>query len=359
MRYRKLGNTGLWVSEVSFGTIPILQGDIPVLPQYYNLEEEEALAVMDYAFSLGCNLFDTAIVPEYGDAEIKLGKFASCIGRENIIISDKARFFDGNAMYQAVLDSCEYLGTYADLYFVHQADNEHREEVFQKGGALDALTELKKEGKIRFAGVASHYYDILLQGAFDPRVDVLQGSGNLLERGMLDRIGKEEVFRKKGVLINKVYAAGILPAFFPADVLIRSVLSYPISSALIGMGTIEEVRQGMEWNAEEIKELPSFEQVLQTLEKQFSPIACDRCQKCFCPYGTDISTIFRQYQYYFLGKDYWALRKLNMNIEESARLCRICTRMPCLEQCPRKIRIPDEMEKVVNLVRKHPIIWNG
>lgn len=359
MRYRKLGDTGLWVSEVSFGTIPILQGNIPVLPRYYNLKEEEALSVMDYAFSLGCNLFDTAIVPEYGDAEIKLGKFASCIGRENIIISDKARFFDGNAMYQAVLDSCENLGTYADLYFVHQVDDEHREEVFKKGGALDALTELKGEGKIRFAGVASHYYDILLQGASDPRVDVLQGSGNLLERGMLDRIGKEKTFRKKGVFINKVYAAGILPAFFPADVLIRAVLSYPISSALIGMGTIEEVRQAMEWNAEEVKELPSFEQVLQTLEKQFSPIACDRCQRCFCPYGTDISTVFRQYQYYFLGKDYWALRKLNMGIEESARLCRICTEMPCLEQCPRKIRIPDEMEKVVNLVRKHPLIWNG
>lgn len=359
MRYRKLGDTGLWVSEVSFGTIPILQGNIPVLPRYYNLKEEEALSVMDYAFSLGCNLFDTAIVPEYGDAEIKLGKFASCIGRENIIISDKARFFDGNAMYQAVLDSCENLGTYADLYFVHQVDDEHREEVFKKGGALDALTELKGEGKIRFAGVASHYYDILLQGASDPRVDVLQGSGNLLERGMLDRIGKEKTFRKKGVFINKVYAAGILPAFFPADVLIRAVLSYPISSALIGMGTIEEVRQAMEWNTEEVKELPSFEQVLQTLEKQFSPIACDRCQRCFCPYGTDISTVFRQYQYYFLGKDYWALRKLNMGIEESARLCRICIEMPCLEQCPRKIRIPDEMEKVVNLVRKHPLIWNG
>lgn len=359
MRYRKLGDTGLWVSEVSFGTIPILQGNIPVLPRYYNLKEEEALSVMDYAFSLGCNLFDTAIVPEYGDAEIKLGKFASCIGRENIIISDKARFFDGNAMYQAVLDSCENLGTYVDLYFVHQVDDEHRDEVFKKGGALDALTELKGEGKIRFAGVASHYYDILLQGASDPRVDVLQGSGNLLERGMLDRIGKEKTFRKKGVFINKVYAAGILPAFFPADVLIRAVLSYPISSALIGMGTIEEVRQAMEWNAEEVKELPSFEQVLQTLEKQFSPIACDRCQRCFCPYGTDISTVFRQYQYYFLGKDYWALRKLNMGIEESARLCRICIEMPCLEQCPRKIRIPDEMEKVVNLARKHPLIWNG
>ncbi|MDE7298375.1 MAG: aldo/keto reductase, partial [Lachnospiraceae bacterium] len=84
MRYRKLGNTGLTVSETGFGTIPILQGSVPVLPEYYNLDEEAALAVMGHAFSLGCNLYDTAIVPEYGDAEIKLGKFAARIGRNRI-----------------------------------------------------------------------------------------------------------------------------------------------------------------------------------------------------------------------------------------------------------------------------------
>ena len=81
MRYRKLGDTGLMVSEVSFGTIPVLQGSVPVLPDYYNLSEEQALAVMEHAFRLGCNLYDTAIVPEYGDAEPKLGKFASGGGR--------------------------------------------------------------------------------------------------------------------------------------------------------------------------------------------------------------------------------------------------------------------------------------
>ena len=82
MKYRKLGNTGLQVSEVGFGTIPVLQGNVPVLPTYYNLDETQAIAVMEHAYRLGCNLYDTAIVPEYGDAEIKLGKFAARIGRE-------------------------------------------------------------------------------------------------------------------------------------------------------------------------------------------------------------------------------------------------------------------------------------
>ena len=109
MKYRRLGKTGLEVSEIGFGTIPILKGNVPVLPDYYDLEEEEALAVMEHAFRLGCNLYDTAIVPEYGDAELKLGKFAARIGRNRIVISDKTRFYDGNEMYQAVQTSCENL----------------------------------------------------------------------------------------------------------------------------------------------------------------------------------------------------------------------------------------------------------
>lgn len=357
MNYRKLGKTGISVSEVSFGTIPILQGSVPVLPDYFNLNEDQALAVMEHAFRLGCNLYDTAIVPEYGDAELKLGRFAACIGRERIIISDKARFFDGNEMYQAVLRSCENLGSYADIYFIHQVDGDHEEEVFQKGGALDALVELKEQGKIRFTGIASHYYDILLRGASDPRVDVLQGSGNILERGMLERIKKEPLFLEKGILVNKVYAAGLLPAFFPARTLIEAVLTYPVSSALIGIGTTWQADTAMAWSKKSYK-IPCFQQVLSVLEREFDPLPCNRCQRCSCSYGTEIHTLFRQYQYFFMGKDYWALRKLSMGIGQSAKQCCECTEMPCLSMCPAGIRIPDEIQKLNQLVNDHPVIQN-
>lgn len=336
MRYRKLGCTGLTVSEVGFGTISVLKGSVPVLPDYYNLSDQEAVAVMEHAFLLGCNLYDTAIVPEYGDAEPKLGKFASFIGRENIIISDKARFYNGNEMYQAVETSCKNLGTWADIYFVHQVDFDSQDEVFQKGGALDALT--------------------LLRGAADCRVDVLQGSGNLLERGMLDRIKEAPLFCQKGLLINKVYGAGLLPAFFPVETLIGTVLSYPVSSALIGIGTMAQADAAMGFHREFFHGVPSFGQVLSVLEKEYSPIPCDCCQRCVCPFGTEIHTVFRQYQYYFLGKEYWAIRKLRMGIEESARLCRMCETMSCMDMCPMKIRIPDEMNRIWRIVNDARII---
>jgi len=350
MKYRKLGETGISVSEISFGTIPILKGNIPVLPNYYNLHDDAATEVMKHAYNLGCNLYDTAIVPEYGDAEIKLGKFSKIIGRENIIISDKARFFYGDEMYDAVLESCENLQTYPDIYFVHQVDTKNADVTFGKFGALDALADLKKQGIIKFVGIASHYYDILLRGAKDARVDVLQGSGNILERGMLDRIENErDLFLKKGFLVNKVYAAGILPRFFSEKVLTDGVLSYPISTALIGLGTISEVDAAMK-NLSDDYNRPTFKDVLYKLEKNFIPIPCDRCQKCECIYGFEIHILLRQFNYYQLGKDYWALRKLDMSIADLRSKCEKCTVQSCMSGCEKNIDIPNEINKIKNLV---------
>lgn len=363
MKYRKLGETGLAVSEIGFGTIPILSGNVPVLPEYYSPDTEGAAAVMEYALGLGCNLYDTAIVPEYGDAEIKLGVFARRVGRERIIISDKARFFTGNEMYEAVLTSIQNLGTTPDIYFAHQVDPGNEDQVFGPYGAVAALAELKAEGRIRFAGIASHYYDILLRGAMDSRIDVLQGSGNILERGMLDRMEQEPLLKRKGFLVNKVYAAGILPSFFDEKTLIEGVLTYPVSCALIGLGRAEQVDAAMrrggvagkrgEEQTDLERKRPDFQEVLSALQKWYEPLPCDRCQRCTCIHGTEIHTVFRQYNYYFMGKDYWALRKLDLGISESAEFCRSCTDLTCMKQCPRRLRIPELMQEIEKLTKIH------
>ena len=71
MRYRQLGRTGLMVSEIGFGTIPVLSGNVPVLPEYFSPDVDEAVKIMNCAYKMGCNFYDTAIPEEYGDAEYK------------------------------------------------------------------------------------------------------------------------------------------------------------------------------------------------------------------------------------------------------------------------------------------------
>lgn len=348
MRYRELGRTGLKVSELGFGTIPILSGHVPVLPEYFSPDTDTAVAIMRKAFDHGCNFYDTAIPEEYGDAEFKLGQFVKTIDRSKIVISDKARFYGGGDIYREVLKSTENLGTKPDIYFVHQVDDSNADEVFAKGGALDALYDLKREGKIGFTGIASHYYSVLHRATLDKRVDVLQGSGNILERGMLDRIRDEEAFKGKGFILNKVYAAGLLIGPFSVTELIGGILEYPFSCALLGIGTFEQEKQAF---AEEYPFIHfEFEEVLDRLRERIDPIGCDRCQKCVCPYGHEIHTSFRQYNYFHLGKEFWAINKLKMDLMETARHCKTCDEKPCMKECTRKLYIPGEIERIEKLL---------
>ncbi|MCR5330282.1 MAG: aldo/keto reductase [Lachnospiraceae bacterium] len=353
MRYRELGKTGLRVSELGFGTIPILSGHVPVLPKYYSPDTETAVAVMKKAYDHGCNFYDTAIPEEYGDAEAKLGEFVKTVDRNTVIISDKARFYGGGDIYREVIRSIENLGTRPDIYFVHQVDESNADEVFGKSGALEALYDLKREGRIGFTGIASHYYSVLYRAALDPRVDILQGSGNILERGMLDRIRDEEVFRNKGFILNKVYAAGLLIGpFLPAE-LIGGILGYPFSCALLGVGTFEQADVAF---AREYPPLEfSFEEVTERLGRSFEPLCCDRCEKCVCPYGHEIHTSFRQFNYYHLGKEFWAINKLKMDFANTYEHCRSCIDRVCMKDCPRHLDIPKEIERINLLIRAYGV----
>ncbi len=351
MRYRELGNTGLKISELGFGTIPILSGHVPVLPQYFSPDTDTAVAIMRKAYDHGCNFYDTAIPEEYGDAEMKLGRFVETIDRDTVIISDKARFYNGAEIYREVLRSAENLGTRPDIYFVHQVDDSNSDEVFGAGGALEALYDLKREGRIRFTGIASHYYTVLYRAALDPRVDVLQGSGNILERGMLDRIAKEPAFGSKGLILNKVYAAGLLTGPFSVAELIGGILEYPFSSALLGIGTFEQESDAFAREYEPVHF--AFEEVLERLGKTFEPIPCDRCEKCVCSHGHELHTTFRQYNYYCLGKEFWALNKLRMDLGQTFEHCASCTESGCMKECGRNIYIPEEIERIYRLVRSY------
>lgn len=353
MRYRNLGKTGLKVSELGFGTIPILSGHVPVLPEYFSPDTDTAVAIMRKAFDYGCNFYDTAILEEYGDAEIKLGKFAKTVERNKIIISDKARFYGGGDIYREVIRSAKNLETKPDIYFVHQVDESNADEVFGKGGAVEALYDLKREGKIGFTGIASHYYDVLYRAAKDPRVDVLQGSGNILERGMLDRIREEGAFKDKGFILNKVYAAGLLIGPFAIDELIGGILEYPFSCALLGIGTFKQADEAF---AREYAPVHfEFEEVLERLKMNFEPIGCDRCEKCVCPRGHEIHTSFRQFNYFHLGKEYWAAGKLKMDLENTYEDCRNCEDRPCMKECRRGLYIPEEIKRIHDLMKAYGV----
>ncbi|WP_179089825.1 aldo/keto reductase [Paenibacillus sp. FSL A5-0031] len=150
MEYRKLGRTGLKVSEVSLGTMAFGRW----------IDEDASAAILDAALDHGINLVDTANVYGEGESERILGNLLK-ERRHQIVLATKVHGRVGEGVndsgqsryhiYKAVEDSLKRLKTdYLDLYQVHRFDsNTPLEET------LRALDDLVRQGKVRYIGASN------------------------------------------------------------------------------------------------------------------------------------------------------------------------------------------------------------
>lgn len=152
MKYRRLGQTGLKVSEIALGGW-LTFGE--------TVGEEEAIQIIRKAFTLGINLFDTADVYADGRAEEILGKALAVFPREEVVIATKARgrIFGGangeglsrKHLFEALHASLRRLQTdYVDLYQVHWPDPETPLEE-----TLGALNDMVRQGKVLYVGCSN------------------------------------------------------------------------------------------------------------------------------------------------------------------------------------------------------------
>lgn len=161
MEYRFLGNTGLKVSELAFGTQTFGWG----------ADEKTAHALADLFVQAGGNLFDTADSYNSGLAESMLGSWLKARkNRHSVIVATKVFFPTGDGpndagasrkhIFHSINESLGRLKTdYVDLYQIHCFDlSTPLEET------LSALDDLVRAGKIRYMG-ASNYTACQLEKA--------------------------------------------------------------------------------------------------------------------------------------------------------------------------------------------------
>ena len=151
MHYRRLGHSGLKVSEISLGSWITFGGQI---------DEETAIALIHAAYEQGINFFDNADMYANGQAEIVLGKAIKELPREELVISSKvfwpvgkgpnARGLSRKHISEAVNSSLKRLGLdYLDLYFCHRYDPDTTvEEVVR------TMNDLIHHGKILYWGTS-------------------------------------------------------------------------------------------------------------------------------------------------------------------------------------------------------------
>jgi aryl-alcohol dehydrogenase-like predicted oxidoreductase len=160
VKYRLLGRTGVWVSEISLGTMTFGGKDHPVFRAMGALGQEEVNRVVSVALDAGVNFIDTADVYADGESEELLGQ---AIGqrRRDVVLATKLLAPVGPGpndqgltrlhVMRALEDSLRRLQTdYIDLYQVHGHD--HLTPIEETLGALD---DAVRQGKVRYIGCSN------------------------------------------------------------------------------------------------------------------------------------------------------------------------------------------------------------
>jgi len=353
MRTRRLGSTGLQVSELGFGCI-----------RFGGMNADKVMRLVRRALDAGITLFDTA--EAYGDSEAKLG---TALGsrREDVVIVSKT-LNRGEAEATAAVDqSLRYLGTdYIDVYLCHDCTNRAQyERAIGPGGSLSALQKAQTDGKIRFIGISGHDLDVLADAMQTAQFQVveLEYSANNPEAGesLLPLASKLDI----GTIVMKPLGGGrlVVPAsrrrlgdddLNGLDAL-RFVLAEPhVTTVIPGMQHFAELDQNLRVARAE----PPSQEWLEDARRRASLFGKDFCRGCGyclpCEQEIPIPQILRLYsEMTHLTENYAAMARARATyplIQRNATDCVECGR--CEERCPYGLNIREQLRSAHGMLQQ-------
>lgn len=330
MEYRTLGKTGLKISRMGFGGIPIQK-----------IDAEGTKELMKRLMDEGVNYIDTA--RGYTVSEEFLGYALEGI-RDKFVLATKSMARTKEAMAADIEKSLNNLRTdYIDLYQVHNPSMEQLEQVMAEGGALEALMEAKTAGKIGHIGLTAHAIAVFEKALELDWVETIMFPYNIVESQGTELI-KECGKRNIGFVDMKPLAGG---AIEDATLALRYICANPDVTVVIpGMAELKEIDQNLaacnDTTPITAEEEAGFEAVRKVLGSNF----CRRCNYCApCTVGINIPSVFLfagYIQRYGLGD--WAKDRYGA-LPVKASACVECGE--CEPRCPYNLPIRDMLKKAV------------
>ena len=323
MEYTTLGKTGLRVSRMGFGGIPIQKVDASVTRK-----------LMERLAERGVNYIDTA--RGYTVSESFLGEALEGGLREKFVLATKSMSRTKEAMAQDIETSLHNLRTdYIDLYQIHNPSLAELEQVTAPGGALEALLEAKAAGRIGHIGVTAHMASVFEKALTMDWVETVMFPYNIVEtqgEALMQRCREQNV----GFICMKPMAGGALEDARLALRFIRQ--NENVSVVIPGMYDVREIDQNLE-AMEDVSPLTEAEKAkLDAIRKELGTQFCRRCNYCQpCTAGISISGIFVLEGYlnrYGLGD--WA-RQRYAAMGQKAGDCVGCG--ACEKRCPYQLPI--------------------
>lgn len=216
MKKRKLGRTGIEVSEIAFGGVEIgLPYGIGVKSKTDMLTESQAVRLLHSAVDSGINFFDTARM--YGASEAIMGKAFKSM-REQVVICSKCahlrdetgrlpsaeklkRIIENSLKESLKALQCEYI----DVYLLHQADA----EILANDTVKNLFLKFKEQGLIRAAGVSTYETEETKTAIESGAWDVIQLPFNLMNQSHKKHFASAQR-RGIGIMVRSVLFKGIL-----------------------------------------------------------------------------------------------------------------------------------------------------
>ena len=280
MKKYSLGKTGIKVTELCFGALP-------VGPLQANISVEKGAKLIHTALERGITFIDTAeAYKTYPHIRKALEGY-----NDKVIIATKSSAKTYKEMEQSIKDALESLNrTYIDIFHLHAA--KVSPSVFkERAGALQCLNDYKAKGTIRAIGISTHAIEIVRRAAEIKEIDIIFSIINKLGIGIVggsveDMIKAISGAHKagKGLYAMKALGGGhLINQLEEAFNFVRNVKG--ISSLAVGMVSSEELELNLKiFNDEEIPQ-ELFTQKIKPSKRLFISTFCKGCGTCVktCP----------------------------------------------------------------------------
>lgn len=331
-----LGKTGLNVSKIGFGGIPIQR-----------LDQDKATDIIRELKNQGINFIDTAM--GYTVSQKYIGNALKEVGRDGFYIATKAMGYTYDSMKKFIEQSLEDLQLeYIDLYQIHNCSKEEQyQNVISDDGALKALKEAKEKGIIKHVGVTSHNISMIERFLDIDIIDTIQFPFNIVEQQAVE-VFKKAKAKNIGVIAMKPLAGG---AITDGQLALKYILSTGlVDIAIPGMDSVEQVEKNAEMGRKELSLNADDNEKIAKIRKELGNDFCRRCGYCMpCPQGIDIPGmfLFEGYATRYNLKD-WAMTRYN-SLKVKADACVKCGL--CETKCPYELPIRKKLEKVVEVMK--------
>lgn len=335
MEYRELGRTGLRISRLGLGGIPLQR-----------IDAEGTRRLIEALLAAGVNFIDTA--RGYTVSEEYLG-YALAGVRDRFVLATKSMARTREAMAKDIETSLKNLRTdYIDLYQVHNPSERDLDTVTAEGGALSALLEARDAGRIGHIGITLHSVELFRRAIALSWVETVMFPYNIVETQGEELIARCAE-RGIGFIAMKPMAGG---AIEDARVALRFIMANPAVSVVIpGMAEPREVTENTEAAADTAPLCAAEEERIAGIRSALDTDFCRRCNYCApCTAGINIPAVFL-FEGYFsrYGLKDWAVARY-AGLSATASACIGCG--ACEERCPYHLPIREMLKRVATVMGK-------